>query len=130
MSQPHSGLWIGVAVNTTNGNSQLVKLHLAVGDDGTIRGTVVDDQSDQAEGTQGPYLEGRFSPYGTLHIRYTPGESNVALFDGRFQTPDDTQGVMWGSLSLSDGKSTYQAVASFHFIKESPQRPNGHVWGR
>jgi hypothetical protein len=129
MSKLHSGLWIGVAVNPANGNSELVKLNLAVGDDGTVRGTVTDEERKRAEGKEHPPIEGRFSPYGTLHLRYTPDERRVALFDGRFQTPDENHGVIWGSLFLSDGNTTYNAAASFHFARELPQTPNGHVWG-
>jgi hypothetical protein len=129
MSAPHSGTWIGTAVNLENGSSAQFVMNIKVSDDGSFTGEITPDfLGTQTQGR--PIVEGRYSPYGTLHIRYAPDHSRVALFDGRFQAPDPSHGVMWGTMLLSHGDYHQRATASFLFLGGVQKAANGHVWGK
>lgn len=130
MSAPHSGTWIGTILNLENGSSAQFVMIIKVSDDGSFTGDITPDflgARAQARHT----VEGRYSPYGTLHIRYAPDESRVGLFDGQFQAPDPLHGVMWGTMVLTQGDYQQRASASLLYLGGGVQKAqNGHVWGK
>jgi hypothetical protein len=130
VSQLHSGTWIGIAVNQINGNSEKFVLEIKVNEDGSFAGTIQTQDSDRTKQLSSTDVEGRYSPYGTLHLRYTVEANRHALFDGKFEAPDDRSGVMYGSLSLVNDGVAVPAFASMHFTKALTSARNGHVWGK
>ncbi len=129
MSAPHSGTWIGTVVNLDNGSSAQFVMNIEVSEDGSFTGEITPDFFG-ARADRKHTVEGRYSPYGTLHIRYTPDESRIGLFDGQFQSPDAFQGVMWGTMLLSQGDFQQRASASMLFLGGVQKAQNGHVWGK
>ncbi len=123
--QPPSGVWIGTVLNVRNGRSAPVLVNLRVGDDGSLTGSVTYNESGSVNSEA---LEGRYSPYGTLHLRYVPDERRVALFDGRFEVTDELHSIIYGTITLSEGANTQEGAVTLLYAKEGETLTN-HVWG-
>ncbi len=123
--KPPSGTWIGTILNVRNGRSAPLLLTLSVSDDGSFTGSATYNDGRSANTGQ---LEGRYSPYGTLHIRYAPDDQHVALFDGRFEVTDELHSIIYGTILLSTGENTQPGTVALLYAKEGTMLTN-HVWG-
>ncbi len=128
MSKPQSGTWVGNVVNLENGSSAEFVMSIQVSDDGSFRGTIMSNQLPSRASEDGN-VEGRYSPYGTLHLRYTPDKGRLALFDGRFEAPSEKEGIIYGTMLLSVGERHQRAAASLLLLSGVEKAKNGHVWG-
>jgi hypothetical protein len=119
---PPSGTWIGTLLNVEDGRSAAVLFNLRFLEDGSIEGDFTDDEG------KANRVEGRWSPYGSLHLEYRPDKERYALFEGRFDVANELHSAIWGTALLAPGGGRrQQAALNLLYARESKILTN-HVW--
>ncbi len=130
MSHLRSGLWIGMAVNSENHQSQQFIIEIEVDREGTLTGRLISGGSEQTRDAQ-MNIRGQSSIFGAVHFECRVDDTRRVLFSGRFELPDDKRGVIWGSIILVYGSDKREeGTASLQYVGQAKQPiAFDHVWG-
>jgi hypothetical protein len=119
---PPDGTWIGTLLNVEDGRSAAILMNLRFLENGAIEGDFTDDEGKVNR------LEGRWSPYGSLHLRYAPAKDRFALFDGRFDVANELHSAIWGTVLLAPGGGRQQQGALSLLHAREGKTLTNHVW--
>lgn len=124
--QPQSGTWIGTFTMSDTGSHVQVMAQLRVEDDGSIAGQLTVFPGEfkwPIASTNASLTAGGYSDHGTLHMGVEDDDNNLVTFDGRFEAPTVSSGVIWGTVAVFFEEKSRKGTLSLVFAGQNAPAP-------